>query len=181
MFAGRLVRSVKNSFVVNTRFLHFRFSLILVIAAWLVMAEAEGFFEEVEDATYEAVEKGIVASGKSKAFASCFVLMLRLQGTSKEVTKISNIINSAQMVEKLLENSEFANKICSNGPIVALVLVILFIIVVLCTCRLCWCCLSWMCCPTKKYSSEHLRNNRKLRWDDRVEMDTKSQSLYYGA
>lgn len=184
------VRCVNNSISKlassNTRFFDFRFSFIFLVAVFIVAAEAkiglQGAMDEVEDEIYRTIGGLIVASGKSKDYASCFIFMLRLQGTSEDVTKFSNLINPTNLVDKLLENSKFADTVCSNSHLVAFLLLILFILIIICICRVCCSCLQCIfCCssddrsPRSKKTIEHLKRMEKL------EMDMKDRPLYYTA
>lgn len=187
MFSVRCVNnSISKLASSNTRFFDYRFYFIFLVAVFIVAAEAktglQGTMDEVEDEIYKTIGGLIVASGKSKEYASCFIFMLKLQGTSDDVTKFSNLINPTNLVDKLLENSKFADTVCSNGHLVAFLLVILFILIIICICRVCFSCLEWIfCCSSNDRSPRNKKTSQLMERFQKEELDMQDQSLYYSA
>jgi len=103
-------------------------SVILVLPASIEARSA--LMGVAEDIAYVTLKAAIVNAGKSEYYASCFVRMLKLQGTTGSVLTLD--------FERLRDDFQLADSICSIDPIIMFpVLIVIFLITLCCCCKRC--------------------------------------------
>lgn len=111
-------------FIIGSIFLFPRIAFLAL--AFLAITARAGFVESITDEiAYTALEGIIIASGESKAYADCFINMLKMTGASKDVTDF----------RMLRDKFRLADIVCqTGGPFIWFGVIAILIILCCCCC-----------------------------------------------
>lgn len=126
-----------------------------VVAFILSQTQANQFDTAIEDAAYLAIKHGLILEGYTETQADCIVNVLKLQGTTNDVSNVRNVLTPEETLQKLKNKMNFSISFCENGPLIACLVALAFVI-------LCCCCICCCCCRSKQPATLRMPNTIQL-------------------